>query len=118
FAVGLAFLVLKSLWMLITFQLPLSQLGGPITTISTIASMAQTNIANLFILVPLIAANLAMFNLLPFPALDGSHLVFTAIEGVRKKPINKKVENAIHTGGLIFLFAFVILVDIIHFFIR
>lgn len=115
FAFGLAWTVLKSLWMLITFQLDISAIGGPITTISTIATYTQTNALNLLILVPLISANLAIFNALPIPALDGSHVIFTAIEWIRKKPIKRETENMIHTIGLLILFGGVILIDILHF---
>lgn len=115
FAFGLAWVVLKSLWMLITFQIPISQIGGPVTTISTIASFAQQNFSSILVLIPLLSANLAVFNALPFPALDGSHVVFTGIEWIRKKPINRKIENIIHMVGLGILFAFVIIVDILHF---
>lgn len=114
-AAGFAWLVLKSLWMLITFQVPITQIGGTVTTISVVAQATSTNIANLFIFLPLIAANLAMFNLIPFPALDGAHILFTGIEWIRKKPMNRKVENMIHTIGLFVLLAFVVVVDIIHF---
>ena len=115
FAFGLAWIVLKSLWLLITFQLPLSSIGGPITTIATIASFTQTNLSNILVLIPLISANLAIFNALPIPALDGSHVLFTTIEAIRKKPIKRETENMIHAIGLFVLFGFVILVDILHF---
>lgn len=115
FAIGLAWIVLKSLWLLITFQLPISSIGGPITTITTIASFTQANFANILVLIPLISANLAIFNILPIPALDGSHVLFTTIEWIRKKPIKREVENLIHTIGLIVLFGAVILIDILHF---
>lgn len=116
FTAGLVWLVLKSFWMLITFQLPLTEIGGPLTTISVIASQASIGGLSTFLfLLPLIAANLGVFNLLPFPALDGSHVIFTTIEWIRRKPINRTVESYIHFGGLVLLFAFVIVVDIIHF---
>lgn len=114
-AFGFGWIVLKSFWMLITFQLPISAIGGPITTISTIATVTQQNSMNLLILIPLISANLAVFNALPIPALDGSHVIFTAIEAIRKKPIKRETENLIHTIGLIILFGSVILIDILHF---
>ena len=114
-AVMMAWFVLKALWMLITFQIPLSQIGGPVATISFIATSAQASIVNLFILLPLIAANLAMFNLLPFPALDGAQMVFTGVEWMTKKPIPQKVQGIINISGLIFLLSFVVIVDILHF---
>lgn len=114
-AFGFAWVVLKSLWLLITFQLPISAVGGPISTITMIASATQTNWLNLLILIPAISANLAIFNLLPIPALDGAHVVFTTIEWIRKKPIKRSLENMIHFVGLCILFGFVIIVDILHF---
>ena len=114
-AFGFAWVVLKSLWMLITFQLPISQMGGTIATISAIATYASESLSTLLVMIPAIAANLAVFNILPFPALDGSHVLFTLIEWIRGKPINRKVENMIHTVGICILFAFVIIVDILHF---
>ncbi len=114
-AFGFAWIVLKSLWLLITFQIPITDMGGTIATISTIATFASQSMSYLLIFIPLIAANLAVFNLLPFPALDGSHVVFTLIEWIRGKPINRKVENMIHFVGICILFAFVIIVDILHF---
>lgn len=114
---GFAFKVLQSLGMLITGQLGLSAVGGPITTITTMATYTQTNFSTFFVLLPLISANLAVFNWLPFPALDGSKMVFTIIEMIRRKPINQKVENTIHTVGLIILFALVIIADVYHLFI-
>lgn len=115
FAFGLAWLVIKALWQLITFQVAINSVGGTITTISVMATTTQANPLNLLLLIPLISANLAVFNLLPFPALDGSHVMFTTIEAIRRKPINRKIENLIHTIGLLVLFAFVIVVDILHF---
>lgn len=114
-AFGFAWVVLESFWLLITFQLPISSIGGPITTITTIASVTQQSGANLLVLIPLLSANLAVFNALPIPALDGSHVIFTAIEAIRKKPIKRSTENLIHTIGLIILFGAVILIDILHF---
>ena len=72
---------------------------------------------NFLVLLPLIAANLAIFNILPIPALDGSKIVFTMIEWVRGKPVNRKVENIIHTVGLLLLFGFVIVIDILGLFL-
>ncbi len=113
---GFAWAVLESLWMIITGAVGINDLGGPITTISTIAEYSAINIANLFVFLPFISANLAIFNLLPIPALDGARMVFTGIEWVRGKPINRKIEGYIHFGGLVVLFALVIFIDLFHIF--
>jgi len=53
-----------------------------------------------------------VFNLLPFPALDGSRMVFVGVEWVRGKPINPKIEGMIHFVGLILLLALVFVADL------
>ena len=68
---------------------------------------------NLLMIASYIGVNLAVFNLLPIPALDGSRVVFTVIEWIRRKPISRKVEAIIHFVGLIVLFGFAILVDVL-----
>lgn len=115
YSFGLSWMVLKSLWQLFTFQVPITEVGGTVTTIKIMAENTRANPANLLLLIPLISANLGVFNLLPFPALDGAHVVFTIIEWIRRKPINRKVENTIHFVGLCILFAFIVIVDILHF---
>ncbi len=116
-AAGFAWQVLVFLWELITGAVGIADIGGPFTTISTIAEYSQQNIANLFVFLPFIAANLAIFNILPIPALDGARMVFTTIEWIRGKPINRKVEGYIHMVGLFILLALVLFVDIYHLFI-
>lgn len=111
---GFAWQVLSFFGQLFTGGIGLNDIGGPFTTISTIAEYSQANIANLFVFLPFIAANLAVFNILPIPALDGARMVFTTIEWIRGKPVNRKVEGYIHMAGLIILFALVLFVDFYH----
>lgn len=111
---AMAWKVLSFLGQLFTGQVSLRDVGGPITTISTMAEYTHTNIANLFVFLPFIAVNLAVFNILPIPSLDGARMVFTTIEWIRRKPINRKVEGYIHFVGLMILLAFVVIVDIYH----
>ncbi len=100
---------------LFTGQLSIKSLGGPVTTIKVMAESTQQNFGYLFILLPVIAVNLAVFNLLPIPSLDGARMAFVAVEWVRRKPINRDVEAKIHGIGLLLLFGFVIVVDIMQF---
>ncbi len=110
-----AWKVLVVFFQLITGQLSIKALGGPVTTINMIASSAQMNMINILVLMPAIAANLAVFNLLPIPALDGFQMVFVVIEWIRKKPVKREVINVINNVGLLLLFGFVIVVDILQF---
>ncbi len=100
---------------LLTGQLSITSLGGPVTTINMIASYTQQSFNYLLLLLPLIAVNLAVFNLLPIPALDGCQMVFVLIEWIRGKPINQKIVNIINNVGLLVLLGFVIIVDILQF---
>lgn len=96
---------------LLTGQLSLKSLGGPVTTIKILAD--QTSQGSLMIWLPLIAVNLAVFNLLPIPALDGCQMLFVGIEWIRKKPIKQEVVNLINNIGLLLLLGFVIVIDVI-----
>ncbi len=89
-------------------------LGGPISTITAIATVTRAGFDAVMYVICVLSATLAITNLLPLPALDGSKIVFTLIEWIRKKPLNRKVENIIHTVGLIALFSLTILLDIIN----
>ena len=108
-----AWKVLVVFGQLITGQLSITSLGGPVTTVKMMADFTQNNM--LLVLLPLIAVNLAVFNLLPIPALDGFQMIFVAIEWIRKKPVKREVVNIINNVGLILLFGFVIVVDILQF---
>lgn len=105
----------KSFGQLITGKLSLDAVGGPITTIDMISSYAQQSWSLLLLLLPLIAVSLAVFNVLPIPALDGARMLFVLWEMITKKPVNRNVEGWIHTVGLFLLFGFVIVVDVLHF---
>ena len=98
---------------LITGALGISSLGGTVTTIAVTADAIKIGgLRQILNMMSFIGVNLAVFNLLPFPALDGSRVVFTAIEGVRGKPVNRRVEGLIHTIGLMILLLFAVFVDL------
>ena len=109
-------MVLSSLGQLVTGKISIKSMGGPVTTIKVASQQAKSGWVNFLNIASFIGVNLAVFNLLPIPALDGSKVVFCIIEWIRKKPINRKVEATIHFVGIIFLFAFAILVDILQLF--
>ena len=58
----------------------------------------------------LINVNLAILNLLPFPVLDGGHIVLAIIEGIRRKPINVRVLEAVQTACAVLLIGFMLYV--------
>lgn len=90
-------------------------LGGPLTTVSVLANtISYTGFRGVLMLLGMMSANVAIFNILPIPALDGCKILFTVIEWIRGKPINRKVEAIISTVGLILLFAMTIIFDILN----
>lgn len=107
--------VLRSLGELITGKLGMDAVGGPATTIKLTSEVASNGWQDFLSIAAFIGVNLAVFNLLPVPALDGCKVIFCIIEWIRKKPVNRKVEAIINFAGLIFLFGFAILVDILQF---
>lgn len=107
--------VLEALGTLITGKAGINDVGGPIYTIGTIAQYSAKSWTYFLTLLPLIAANLAIFNWLPFPALDGSKMVFTTIEWIRGKPLfSQKTENLIHNIGFFLLLGLVFVADFYH----
>ena len=108
--------VLRSLGELLTGKLGLDAMGGPATTIGMTAQAATNGFESFLNVAALIGVNLAVFNLLPVPALDGCKVIFCIIEWIRKKPVNRKVEAIIHFAGIVLIFGFAIFVDIFHLF--
>lgn len=106
--------VLLSLWWLITGKFGLEAVSGPIGMVSIVDDVVNVNAAaglkvlTLFDMTALISANLAVFNLLPIPGLDGGKLLFIAIElirGGKKIPAEKEGIVSLIFMALLILFA-------------
>lgn len=109
--------IFRTLGELLTGKLSIRAMGGTITTVKVTADAIKKGGFNYFLeMAGFIGINLAVFNLLPIPALDGSRVVFCVIEWIRKKPVNRKVEGIIHAVGLILLLGFSVLVDLLQIF--
>ena len=111
----LSWSILGSFGQLITGKVPITSVTGPVGSVKLMADISSADGRNILILLPLLASNLAMFNLLPFPALDGAQIIFTIVEWIRKKPIKRKIQGIINAVGLITLLLFVLIVDILSF---
>ncbi|MBO5363378.1 MAG: site-2 protease family protein, partial [Clostridia bacterium] len=90
--------------------------GGPVSTIGTTAQVAISSPFSFLYIASFIGVNLAVFNLLPVPALDGCKVIFCIIEWIRKKPVNRKLEMIVNLVGITFLFGFAILIDLLKLF--
>ena len=85
-------------------------IGGPIMIAKMAGDAAQAGWAYLWYLIAALSTVLAFFNILPIPALDGGHLVFILIEGVRGKPIPTRVKLKVQQIGLAILFTLLIFI--------
>ena len=113
YSIKLAGTIFTVLGQLITGALGVGSLGGTVTTISVTANAIKVGGLRYFLnMTAFIGVNLAVFNLLPIPALDGARVVFTGIEWVRKKPLSRRIEGIIHAVGLVLLLLFSVLVDL------
>lgn len=108
--------MLSALAGIFTGATQLKDLGGTVTAIGQMAEISQMGFTQFLMLFPLLSLNLALFNILPIPALDGARAVFILIEMIFRKPVPRKIEGYIHMVGLILLFALVIFLDVYHFF--
>ena len=100
---------------LLTGKLGLSAMGGTVTTITVTADAIRTGgLRYLLNITSFIGVNLAVFNLLPIPALDGSRVIFCLIEWIFRKPVNRKVEAIIHAVGFVLILLFAVIIDLQH----
>lgn len=114
FCFFIVFKILASLGALITGKIGAESAGGTLTTIGVMAKVSSLGFDSFLYVVAVISANLAVMNLLPFPALDGSRMLFTLIEMIFRKPVPRKVEAVIHTVGIILLILLTVFLDIFH----
>ncbi len=78
-------------------------ISGPIGVTETVGEAAKQGGMSVLYLFVVLAMNLGVVNLLPFPALDGGRFVFLLIEGIIGRPVNRKVEAYINGIGLLLL---------------
>lgn len=103
----------KGLKMMVTGEANLkTDVGGPVTIIKMTGQAAKGGFENLMYFTAFISVNLAVFNLLPFPALDGGWTVILLIELITKKKVPEKIVSTVNYVGMMLLFGFMILVTV------
>lgn len=116
FAFDVVRVIFRTIAQLFTGAAKVSEsMGGTVTAVATLAQMTQYGFSAVMYAVCVLSASIGIMNLLPIPALDGSKIVFCIIEGIRRKPLNRKTEAIIHTVGIIVLFGLAIVLDLLHF---
>ncbi|MCL1855088.1 MAG: M50 family metallopeptidase [Clostridia bacterium] len=87
----------------------LNETTGPVGMIQLVAEQTRQGGFEIFLeLMVLISINLGVLNLFPIPGLDGSRLVFMAIEAIRGKPVSQRIEAGVHMAGFALLLGLVL----------
>lgn len=102
--------LLKFFYQAFTFHADFSQVAGPVGIVRLVGDASALGISYLITFTALISLNLAVINVLPFPALDGGRLLFVIIEAIKGSPIKPSVANNFNRIGFALLIALMVVV--------
>lgn len=102
--------ILTGFKMLVLGNFKLDDLGGPVRIVEVTGEHASAGLPQYTFWAAIMSLYLGIFNLLPFPALDGSRLVFLAFEAVRGRPVDPGRESMVHFVGFAMLMLLMIAV--------
>lgn len=105
-------LMVTTLGQVITGTRSIKELGGPLKIGQVSGEQLATGPIAFISLVALISINLGFINLLPIPMLDGGHLLFYAIEAVRRRPAGPQMQEWAFRLGLSFVLVFMVVVTV------
>ncbi len=95
---------------LVTGVVGVDQLSGPVGIVKMTDQVADSGFSMLLTWTALLSVNLAVFNLLPLPALDGGRLLFLFLEALRGKPVDPQKEGLVHFVGFALLMLLMLVV--------
>jgi regulator of sigma E protease len=98
----------EGLWQIVSGQRSAREIGGPIKLAQVAGQQASLGFQDFVVLAALFSINLGFINLLPVPMLDGGHLVFYAVEAVRRRPVSARALDWAFRGGLAIILALVL----------
>ncbi|CAN5395953.1 RIP metalloprotease RseP [soil metagenome] len=99
-----------TLGQIITGRRSVKELGGPLSIAKVSGEQMSLGLPAFIFLIALVSINLGFINLLPVPILDGGHLLFYAIEAVRRRPVGPQAQEWAFRGGLAAILALMLLV--------
>ncbi|MBV9884401.1 MAG: RIP metalloprotease RseP, partial [Sphingomonadaceae bacterium] len=102
--------MLTALGQVLSGQRSIKELGGPLKIAQVSGQQASLGWLPFFYLMTMVSINLGFINLLPIPLLDGGHLLFYVVEGVRRKPLKPEAQEWAFRTGLAVLLALMIFV--------
>ena len=101
-----------TVWGLITGQVSISNLSGPVGIYQVIDQSVQYGIQQLIYITAFLSINVGFINILPFPAFDGGHVLFMIIEKIKGSPVNSKVETICNVIGFALLMLLMVVITI------
>ncbi len=113
-------MVYASLGGLLTGKFGFKDLSGPVGIASAVTQVASESLQTGFLdavnsiiyVMMIITVNLGLFNMLPFPALDGGRFVFLLVEAIRRKPVPRKAEGVVNAIGMALLILLTIVITV------
>ncbi|WGE28385.1 sigma E protease regulator RseP [Edwardsiella tarda] len=99
-------LTVSMLGKLITGDVKLNSLGGPLSIAQGAGAAAEYGLVYYLMFLALISVNLGIINLFPLPVLDGGHLLFLALEKLKGEPVSERVQAFGYRIGTILLMLF------------
>ncbi|MGE5390540.1 MAG: RIP metalloprotease RseP [Deltaproteobacteria bacterium] len=103
-------ILLSGIGLMISGGASMGDLAGPVGITKMVGEVASIGWSELLAFSAFLSINLGILNLLPIPALDGSRIIFAAVEWIRRKPLDPEKEGLIHWVGFLFLIGLMIIV--------
>lgn len=100
----------KTIYYLLTGQIGIDSLSGPVGIYTVVGSAAEAGILSVLYLIAYLCINVGIINLIPLPAFDGGRILFLIIEKIKGSKVDPKIENVIHSVGFILLMVLMIYV--------
>ena len=88
----------------------LNAIAGPVGIAGIAGSAAKFGFVYFLSFIAFLSINLAIINILPFPALDGGRLLFLLIEKIKGSPVNPKISSVVHGVGMAILLTLMLMV--------
>jgi len=107
---NLGYLTIMGIIKIFERVIPASELGGPIRIAEIAGQQMEAGWMNFLYFMGLLSINLGIINLLPIPVLDGGHLVFLTIEGIRRKPLSDRAMETFQKIGIFLLVSLMVFV--------
>ncbi len=100
----MTYLTLAAIFSIVTGTMSFKEsVTGPLGIFFITTNATKLGISAVLHVIGILSMSLAVFNILPFPILDGGHIFFAGLEKLRKKPLNTKTEDVINNIGMSFL---------------